>query len=117
MKFSQFELLYGRQIRGPLPISYELWSNDETDNKVKSTYLYVTDLISRVEETQAEISSKTYKSYYELKSRNRKLIVNDEVLLLLPTDHNKMMMQWRGPYPIIGAKDNGVDYTIKVRGE
>lgn len=76
----------------------------------------VTDLRSRVEETQAEISSKTYKSYYELKSRNRKLNVNNEMLVLLHTDHNKMIMQWKGPYPVIGVKGDGVDYTINVRG-
>ncbi|XP_063591291.1 uncharacterized protein LOC134768392 [Penaeus indicus] len=123
LKFSPFELLYGRPVRGPLTILHELWSNDEIDNEVKSTYQYVTELRSRLEETaklavsQAEISSKTYKTYYDLKSRNRKLKVNDEVLVLLPTDHNKMIMQWKGPYPVIGVKDNGVDYTIKVRGK
>ncbi|XP_047479903.1 uncharacterized protein K02A2.6-like [Penaeus chinensis] len=123
LKFSPFELLYGRTIRGPLTILHELWSNDEIDNEVKTTYQYETELRSRLEETaklavsQAEISSKTYKSYYDLKSRNRKLEVNDEVLVLLPTDHNKMIMQWKGPYPVIGVKNNGVDYTIKVRGK
>ncbi|XP_047480167.1 uncharacterized protein LOC125032798 [Penaeus chinensis] len=123
LKFSPFELLYGRTIRGPLTILHELWSNDEIDNEVKTTYQYVTELRSRLEETaklavsQAEISSKTYKSNYDLKSRNRKLEVNDEVLVLLPTDRNKRIMQWKGPYPVIGVKNNGVDYTIKVRGK
>ena len=123
LKFSPFELLYGRQVRGPLSILYEMWSNDDIDTEVKSTYQYVLDLKNRLKETaklaasQAEISMKNYKAYYDRTSRPRKLNTHDEVLVLLPTNHNKLIMEWKGPFPVISSKDNGVDYLIKMRGK
>lgn len=49
--FSPFELLYGRQIRGPMSILRELWTNEKPDEEVKTTYQYVNDLRNRIKET------------------------------------------------------------------
>ncbi|XP_069972952.1 uncharacterized protein [Penaeus vannamei] len=123
LKFSPFELLYGRQVRGPLTILHELWTNNSTDSEVKTTYQYVLDLRSRLEETarlaaeQAEISSRNYKAYYDLKAEPRKLNSGDDVLVLLPSSSNKLVMQWLGPYSVVECKGNGVDYVIRVRGK
>lgn len=123
LKFSPFELLYGRQVRGPLTILHELWTNDSIDSEVKTTYQYVLDLRSRLEETarlaaeQAEISSRNYKAYYDLKAKPRKLNTGDDVLVLLPSSSNKLVMQWLGPYSVVECKGNGVDYVIRVRGK
>ncbi|XP_047484209.1 uncharacterized protein LOC125035941 [Penaeus chinensis] len=122
LKFSPFELLYERQIRGPLTILHELWTKDDIDSDVKTTYQYVLDLRSRLEETaklaaaQAEISSRNCKSYYDLKAKHRKLNTGEEVLVLLPSSSDKSIMQWLGPYPVVQCKDNGVDYVVRVRG-
>ena len=38
----------------------------------------------------------------------------DKVLVLLPTDHNKLLMQWKGPYEdsaVVGVND----YKVRVR--
>lgn len=43
--------------------------------------------------------------------------MNDEVLVLLPSDNNKLIMQWRGPYPVIECKENGVDYLVNIRNK
>ena len=40
----------------------------------------------------------------------------DEVLLLLPDDNNKLLMQWRGSFTI-AEKVNQFDYTIRIRGK
>ena len=48
--FSPFELLYGRTIRGPMQILYELWAKDGTPDEVKTIYEYVLDLCNRLEE-------------------------------------------------------------------
>nr|XP_027212198.1 uncharacterized protein LOC113805404 [Penaeus vannamei] len=87
LKFSPFELLYGRTVRGPLNILHELWSNNEINHEVKSTYQYVTDLrhvlkTAKLAAAKAEISSRNYKYYYDLKAKHRKLEVGDEVLVL-----------------------------------
>lgn len=46
LKFSPFELLYGRNVRGPISILHDLWTKDELDDNIKSTYQYVLDLRS-----------------------------------------------------------------------
>ena len=49
--FSPFELLYGRNVRGPMQILRELWSVEETDEHARLTYQYVIDLRERLEKT------------------------------------------------------------------
>ncbi|XP_033099549.1 uncharacterized protein LOC117103147 [Anneissia japonica] len=118
-RFSPFELLYGRTVRGPLCILKELWSGEVGESETKTTYQYVLDLRERLEKTcdlaQQELtkSQKKYKGYYDRKTRPRQYQVGDEVLLLLPTDKNKLLMHWKGPFPI--TKKVGVmDYTINL---
>ena len=41
--------------------------------------------------------------------------MGDKVLLLLPTDSNKLLLQWRGPFEIVEVL-NHVDYRVKVNG-
>ena len=38
------------------------------------------------------------KAYYDRRARSRKFDGGDKVLLLLPTDSNKLLLQWKGPY-------------------
>ena len=42
--FSPFELLYGRNVNGPMAILRELWSGKAPDEQVLSTYQYVIEL-------------------------------------------------------------------------
>ena len=49
--FSPFELLYGRNVRGPMAILRELWSDEVNDEQVLSTYQYVIELRERLEQT------------------------------------------------------------------
>ena len=45
----------------------------------------------------------------------RRFQVGDKVLLLLPTDSNKLLLQWKGPFEV-GELLNMVDYRIDVNG-
>ena len=45
------------------------------------------------------------KSHFK-RAKARSLNAGEEVLLMLPTDSNKLMMRWKGPYVI---QDNGVN--------
>ena len=38
------------------------------------------------------------------KAKKRSFQVGDKVLVLLPTDQNKLLMQWKGPFEIRGTK-------------
>ena len=57
-----------------------------------------------------------YKRYYNKKARVRIFKVGDKVLILLPADSNKVIMQWKGPLKVeeVVAVD---DYRINVRGK
>ena len=50
-KFSPFELLYGRTVRGPMSILRELWTGEGTSDDTRTTYQYVMELRERMEET------------------------------------------------------------------
>ena len=122
--FSPFELLYGRTVRGPLAILRELWTDDASEEVVKTTYEYVIDLRNRLESTcqmaQEELSkaSGRYKKYYDSRTRDRKFAVGDRVLVLLPTDSNKLLLQWKGPFKVthkVGKHDYRVDQNGKIK--
>ena len=49
--FSPFELLYRRNVRGPMAILRELWTDKVEDEEVRSTYDYVINLRKRLEHT------------------------------------------------------------------
>ena len=117
--FSPFELLYGRTVRGPMHILKQLWTNETETTEVKNSYQYVFELREKLEETLKiaregiEKSQKRAKHYYDKKAKSRKFKPSDKVLILLPTDHNKLLMQWKGPFEVesvVGLND----YKVKV---
>lgn len=122
LRFSPFELVYGRTVRGPMTILKELWTKEIEDPEVKTTYQYVIDLRDRIESTceltrQNLVSaSKKQARYYNKSAKQRNMKVGDKVLILLPTDNNKLLMQWKGPYNIVEKLGN-VDYKIELKGK
>ena len=120
--FSPFELLYGRTVRGPMSILKDLWTDDVPEPEVRTTYQYVLDLkdrlemVSEIARKELEKSSSRYKHYYDRKTRDRHFEVNDQVLIILPTDGNKLLMQWKGPYRV-KEKLGRCDYRLDVDGK
>ena len=119
--FSPFELLYGRNVKGPMAILRALWSVETPDEQVLSTYQYVIELRDRLEQT-CKLAHENLKkvlikqkAYYDRHARSRKLDVGDKVLLLLPTDRNKLLLQWKSPYELVEVV-NRMDYKIDVNG-
>ncbi|XP_064651627.1 uncharacterized protein LOC135502607 [Lineus longissimus] len=120
--FSPFELLYGRSVRGPLSILRQLWSQEDLDQEVKTTYQYVFDLRNRLEETlklaqdNLKGAAKKQKQYFDKRTRVRQMSEGDEALVLLPINANKLLMQWRGPYKVV-KKINAMDYRLMMDGK
>ena len=120
--FSPFQLLYGRQVRGPLTILRELWTKEIDDNEIKTTYQYVVDLREKLESSceiareELEKNSKRYKTYADAKSKDRQFKAGEDVLLLLPNNLNKLLMQWKGPFRVV-EKINPFDYRVNVKGK
>ena len=119
--FSPFELLYGRNVRGPMKILRELWSVEETDEHARLTYQYVIDLRERLEKTcklaQDNVRKLDIKqnAFYDKRASSRKFDVGDKVLLLLPSESNKVLLQWNGPYEVLEVV-NAMNYKINVKG-
>ncbi|XP_076435072.1 uncharacterized protein LOC143274949 [Babylonia areolata] len=120
--FSPFELLYGRTVRGPMHILKELWTKEVESPEVKNSYQYVVELRERLEDTlqlarrELEKSQGKSKHYYDRKTKVRRFMTGDKVLVLLPSDHNKLLMQWKGPYPVEAVKGLN-DYGVKIKGK
>nr|XP_027217520.1 uncharacterized protein LOC113810035 [Penaeus vannamei] len=120
--FSAFELLYGRTVRGPLSVLRDLWEDTTMRDDVRSSFQYVIELKDKLEECakiaaqNAEISSSKFKSYFDLKSQDRKFSPGEEVLVLLPDNQNKLLMSWSGPYTVLECR-NKVNYLIDEGGK
>ena len=99
-----------------MTILKQLWTGEVEDKENVSTYQYVIDLRERIEETcalakkQLAETQKKNQKYYNRRARNRE---GDLVLLLLPTEGNKLTLSWRGPYTVVGKVGN-VDYKVEM---
>lgn len=120
--FAPFELIYGHHVRGPLRILKELWTKSIPDPEVKTAYQYVVDLKERLEHT-CELAHRNLQSakftqakQYNRRAKARNMDVGQKVLILRPVKHNKLQLQWRGPYKIL-QKIGEVDYQIEVDGK
>lgn len=117
--FSPFELLYGRRVRGPMSILRQAWTDDRAPEEVQTTATYVVELRNRIHET-CQIAQESlrkaagrYAETFNRKAKPRYFRIGQRVLLLLPLRHNKLQLQWQGPYEIT-ARVGEVDYRIKV---
>ena len=118
--FTPFELLYGRRPRGPLELVAEQWTekNKETD---KTPIQYISELREFFEEAaelveqNVDKAAQTNKRYKDRGSAVRTFKENDDVLLLLPDDRNKLLMAWKGPFKVLECRKN--DYIIEIRGK
>ncbi|GFS01044.1 zinc finger protein [Elysia marginata] len=69
--------------------------------------------IAREELEKAQVRQK---HYYDRTAKCRKFSVGKKVLVLLPTDSNKLLMQWKGPFEVVATV--GVnDYRINMGGK
>ncbi|XP_076434600.1 uncharacterized protein LOC143274616 [Babylonia areolata] len=102
MKFSPFELLYGRTVKGPMSILRRVWTQEDFqgDDPARTESEYVVDLRNRVKE----------------RSKERWFDQGDEVLLLLLVRHNKLQVSWQGPFKVL-ERVGDWDYRISVRGK
>ena len=90
--------------------------------EVKNTCQYVLDLRNRLEDT-CKIARETlhqaqgqYKHHYDKKLKRREFKVRDKVTVLVRTDTNKLLLQWKGPYEVTEVVSK-LDYKVKVNGK
>ena len=59
-----------------------------------------------------------YKKLYNRKARDRRFRPGEEVLILLASDNNKLLMQWKSPFRVaehVGKNDYSLQITEKIR--
>ena len=118
--FAPFELLFGRRPRGPLDLIAEKWKGS-ADQAQQSTFQYVCELQSFFEEAakmvkmNVEQAARANKKYADRGSKPRKFNIDDEVLLFLPDNQNKLLMGWKGPFRVKKCRQN--DYIIEIDGK
>ena len=122
MRFSPFELLYGRTVRGPSTVLKQLWTDQELESEGREECDHVVHLRNQIAEVcelahqhLANAASK-YKKVYDRKAKDRHFQEGDEVLLLLPLRKNKMQVEWQGPFKV-KQRVGDCDYRIKIRGK
>ena len=85
-------------MRGLVQILKELWSKEENVPRVTTSYLYVLELQERLDKTtkltQAELERNQIrnKKLFNRKAKKRVFQVGDKILMLLPTDRNKVLI-------------------------
>ena len=115
--FSPFELLYGREVRGPLDVLKEEWEAEKrSDESVVSHILAIRERMEEMTEivsANLKEAQQRQKTWYDQTARERELEPGEEVLVLLPTSSNKLLAQWQGPYCVI-RKMGKVNYEIDM---
>lgn len=114
---SPFELLYGRDVRGPLDVLKNEWiQNPEMDKDILTYIMEVRDRLATAKEIVEENTKATQakqKEFYDRKARELNLKAGDKVLLLLPSSTHTFVAQWQGPY-IVTRRVGKVNYEIKM---
>ena len=115
--FSPFELLYGRNVRGPLDILKETW--EAKRKSPKSVVSYVLMMQERLSKLSTLVhdnlrkAQEKQKEWYDCHAGERKFQAGDQVLILLPTSTNKLLAEWCGPYTVT-RKISDVNYEVQL---
>ena len=115
--FSPFELVFGREVRGPLDILKEGWeAGKRASERVISYVLSLREHLELMSELVKEHMSETQqkqKVWYDQTVRMRELRPNDQALVLLLTTHNKLLAKWQGLYTVI-HRTRKVTYEVDM---
>ena len=116
--YSPFELLYGRQVRGPLDVLREAWMGEGT-HPPANIVEYVLKMRNKLEElsslahdnlAQAQSNQKTW---YDRTARSRTFNPGQKVLLLLPSSESSLLAKWQGPFEVL-RKMGPVTYEVAM---
>ena len=115
--FSPFELLYGREVRGPLDVIKETWvAKESSKDDVVSHILAMRDkmeMMTKVVHENLKEAQRKQKAWYDQNARERILQEGDLFLVLLPTSSNKLAAQWQGPYKV-ERRVGKVNYVVDM---
>ncbi|GFO36018.1 gypsy retrotransposon integrase-like protein 1 [Plakobranchus ocellatus] len=117
--FSPFFLLFGRAPRDPMQILSDVFLNKDLSGETSFQYHYVLDLHNRIRKgwrlAQDSVRDSVDESRFrhEPKSKLKHFVPGDEVLVLLPTSDNKLVLSYKGPYKVV-EKRTSVVYLVDL---
>ena len=114
--FTPFELVFGHEVRGPLEVVKDNWSQRKTKTDLLT---YVTQFKERLEDAvdcakkHLGESKERMKAWYDRRARDRQFQVGDKVLVMTPLEGNALRARYRGPHTV-GEKRGEVTYVINT---
>ena len=116
--FSPFELLFGREVRGPLDILRESWEGDAPRQPTN-----IASYVLKMREKLDQLSSMAHqhlaraqtrqKTWYDRTARSRSFVSGQKVLLLLPSSESSLLAKWQGPFTVL-RRVGEVTYEIAM---
>ena len=100
----------------------DICADEDNNEQTRTTCQYVLELIERLESTSKLAHDELRKAqgnqhkWFNKKAKAKHLKEGDPVLLLLPTQLNKLEIQWQGPLDIL-MKVRVNDYVINLDGQ
>ena len=120
--FSPFELMYGREVRGPLSLLKEAWMGDQEVPEAQNVLSYVLKMRERLT-SMAQLAQQSLKhaqqrqrNYYDQRARPRSFGPGDKVLVMLPSDTSKLLTKWQGPFEVT-RKLGSTTYEVVKPGQ
>ena len=117
--FAPFELLYGKVVKGPSQLLFQTWTGTSVDDAQMITSDYVRDLHDSLQDmvkrAQDAVQGESARSrrLQRKKAIARSFTAGQKVLVLLPLEHSKLLLRWRGPYIVVKrVREN--DYLIEM---
>ncbi len=115
--YTPFQLLFGRDVRGPLSLLYEQLTTPSGGTQPVSEY--VDGLKTRLRDAwslaaERDVVAKAEgKKHFDAKARSRSFGVGNQVLVTTPSLTSKLDNLWNGPYTV-EEKVNEVTYRVRT---
>ena len=117
--FTPFELLYGRDVKGPLSLVHASWLAEESEGV--EAHEWLVSLKEQLRLTSAVVVEKEKKAKAKMKlaydkhAREKVFEVGEEVLVRRPGLKSKLGDSWDGPYKI-KEKISSLSYKLEIPG-
>ena len=118
--FTPFNLLFGREVRGPLDILHEAWLHGDVEQA--SVHEWLNSVQAQLSELSILVGNKETVAKQKMKAQYDKSVTvkvfqeGDMVLVWKPGIHAKMGASWDGPY-VVGKQRSPVTYSVHVPGK
>lgn len=109
------ELVYGRNLRGPLRLIRELWEDQTVYRAVVEYVLQRMSKTRKLVRENLEAAQNVSKRYYDRNAMRRSFAERDKVMILRPNRQNCFEVHWDEPAEVI-QHISDVNYSVRLPG-